>query len=232
MRSSGLFVVLAAYAVGCNALAGLERMTFERAGETGGSATTSASVGGTAGAGAGGAGAGGDGPMMCDPEACPGERTDCVDIVCVNGECGTVTKTRGTSCGGPGGAVYFCDGADNCVECLDDVHCLSQVCQASLCYEAACDNGLLDTNETDVDCGDACGPCDDGLDCNNPSDCSSHRCDNGTCTECNVAADCSPTEYCDDPLGGDCQPKLGNGSFCTSDAGCISGCCNFVCNTC
>ncbi len=54
--------------------------------------------------------------------------------------------------------------------------CVGDICET-------CSDGLLNQDETDVDCGgQACGPtCDYGEDCSGNSDCSSDRCINGSC---------------------------------------------------
>ncbi|EDM76080.1 putative lipoprotein [Plesiocystis pacifica SIR-1] len=46
-----------------------------------------------------------------------------------------------------------------------------------------CDNGEQDGDETDVDCGGSCAPCDNGGGCMEDTDCASLYCDEGTCAE-------------------------------------------------
>lgn len=48
---------------------------------------------------------------------------------------------------------------------------------------AACDNGVLDGDETDVDCGGSCSPCGNGDACSVDADCQSGTCDAGTCDD-------------------------------------------------
>lgn len=58
------------------------------------------------------------------------------------------------------------------------------VCDASFSSPppASCQNGVLDSGETDVDCGGPqCGPCDDGSSCVVNGDCSSGSCPAGIC---------------------------------------------------
>ncbi|MEM9462164.1 MAG: DUF5060 domain-containing protein [Myxococcota bacterium] len=45
----------------------------------------------------------------------------------------------------------------------------------------ACDNGIADGDETDVDCGGSCTPCADGSSCLADADCENGNCDAGTC---------------------------------------------------
>ena len=47
--------------------------------------------------------------------------------------------------------------------------------------EVSCADGLHNGDETDVDCGGSCPPCAEGLQCNEPSDCSSGNCEGGIC---------------------------------------------------
>lgn len=44
-----------------------------------------------------------------------------------------------------------------------------------------CDNGALDFNESDIDCGGACAPCEEGQSCGWFEDCGSASCVSGTC---------------------------------------------------
>lgn len=55
------------------------------------------------------------------------------------------------------------------------------VCEESMIFivVSPCDDGVMNGNETDVDCGGRCQlirKCDDGLRCNNGSDCNSVVC--------------------------------------------------------
>jgi hypothetical protein len=75
-----------------------------------------------------------------------------------------------------------CDVGEGCAE---DDDCVSDACDqdAQLCVDPTCANGMLDPEETDVDCGGACGPtCDIGEDCISDDDCISDNCgDDGSC---------------------------------------------------
>src|SRR5580765_4525484 len=46
---------------------------------------------------------------------------------------------------------------------------------------STCGNGKRDGDETDVDCGGSCAPCNDGQGCVLESDCASQRCSGGVC---------------------------------------------------
>ncbi|HFE46234.1 MAG TPA: DUF4215 domain-containing protein, partial [Nannocystis exedens] len=68
------------------------------------------------------------------------------------------------------------------VELCDDGNSDENDGCTSLCMAAACDDGIQSGDESDVDCGGSCGPCDTGLACNDGSDCNSYVCDAGICT--------------------------------------------------
>lgn len=95
----------------------------------------------------------------------------------------------------------------------------------------ACENGLLDSSETDVDCGgEFCDTCDDGLDCTGDLDCASGTCDFGTCVSCDdgiengdetdldcggpSCAPCNDTQTC--VMGTDCLSGRCEAGACTS----------------
>jgi hypothetical protein len=90
---------------------------------------------------------------------------------------------------------------------------------------SACDDGKRNGIESDVDCGGACAPCDNGRDCTDDADCSSGSCATGTCAEpsCTdgkkngneTAADCG---------GGTCA-GCGDGQECSEASDCASGLC-------
>jgi hypothetical protein len=66
----------------------------------------------------------------------------------------------------PGGKEICDNGLDNDCDGLapaDDPNCY-------------CSNGKRDKDETDVDCGGSCGPCDKGKLCDKAKDCKSNRC--------------------------------------------------------
>ncbi len=61
-----------------------------------------------------------------------------------------------------------------------------------------CNDGKLDNDETDIDCGGSlCGPCSIGEQCNNNLDCKSNNCDNGVCKK--------EVKTCDESIDSDCD---------------------------
>lgn len=105
-------------------------------------------------------------------------------------------------CGGPD-----CDPCDDGDDCLEDSDCSSQQCDAETgtCLAPSCTDGLVNGDETDVDCGGACGAtCDPGEDCLVGMDCLSFGCAAGT-NVCNdylsVVGAPSCSSYGDTPVG-------------------------------
>ncbi len=88
-------------------------------------------------------------------------------------------------------------------------------------YEARCDDGMMNGNETGVDCGGSCDPCP--------------TCDDGIKNQGEAGVDCGgpcgPCPSCDDNIlnqdesdidcGGSCEPCL-TGAFCNMVTDCIS----------
>jgi LruC domain-containing protein len=52
---------------------------------------------------------------------------------------------------------------------------------AAQCSMPACDDGVRNGTESDLDCGGGCGPCDVGRACASDADCATGQCDTGTC---------------------------------------------------
>lgn len=103
----------------------------------------------------------------------------------------------------------------------------------------SCGDGVVNQDETDVDCGGSCSPCLDGQVCAAPGDCASTLCEAGVCVppECAVDEDCASfggpcvVATCDAeakkcavevlPDGLSCD----DGDLCTTIAGCVAGEC-------
>jgi len=123
---------------------------------------------------------------MCDRGTCVGP--SCRDGV-MNG------SETDVDCGGP--ECSACDPGD---DCLEDGDCSSQVCNAKtgLCLAPSCVDGVVNGDETDLDCGGACGAtCEPGEGCVVGNDCLSYGCDPGT-------------NLCDEYLTVDAAPACSN----------------------
>ncbi len=111
-------------------------------------------------------------------------------------------------------------------------------------YADACNNLRKDGDETGVDCGGSCPPCEAGSKCRENSDCSSNYCENGTCATptCNDSVINGPLNDVESDVdcGGHCS-ELGlrcslnqscfvnddcESGFCTPDGACAISTCN------
>ncbi len=156
---------------------------------------------------------------------------DCYSLMCEGGACQTPTcydevqngNEDGIDCGGgcPNlcGSVGGCDDDD---DCMADEFCDEN----GECVSAACDNGVQDSAETDIDCGGVdCPDCADDQGCNFDGDCISHVCTMDVCQ----APVCDDNEQngdeTDEDCGGSCPP-CANSQSCEVNQDCISEICD------
>jgi len=117
-----------------------------------------------------------------------------------------------------------------CGDCLEgysgSLYDLSAQC---ISPEPTCSNGQVDANETDVDCGDSCGPCAVGSICVSDSDCAYNYCFGGTCTyppkkcvgDCYGNGQCVHSDLEGKVLGAD-ECYVSN-IYCTAECSCYDG---------
>ncbi len=88
--------------------------------------------------------------------------------------------------------------------------------------EVKCANAKLDGNETDLDCGGSCDPCDLGKSCLVDTDCISQNCRDGRCDieKCTSDSAC-PDGVCDEITGicSTCSDNIQNGNESAVDCG-------------
>ena len=60
--------------------------------------------------------------------------------------------------------------------CIDSGDCLSKVCKKGTCMSASCMDGVHNGDESDIDCGGYCRPCDTKRKCQRDMDCVSSVC--------------------------------------------------------
>lgn len=158
------------------------------------------------------------------------DANDCTIDTCEDDGAGTLEPSNapssaGATCSSGGGAV--CDGAGSCVECTGGGDCASGVCTLNVCVPAECDDGVLNGDETDVDCGGAvCAKCVDGDACMAAGDCQS-----GVCTGnvCQIPACDDVVENGDETdvdCGGSACSPCGPGLGCSVDDDCVGGSCS------
>jgi len=85
----------------------------------------------------------------------------------------------------------------------------------------ACADGIKNGNETAIDCGGSCGPCDDGETCNGAADCLSAVCTSGVCQPALCTDGLRNGTESDVDCGGTC-PGCPNGADCTAGTDCQS----------
>lgn len=92
--------------------------------------------------------------------------------------------------------------------------------------EPSCNNSIKDANETDIDCGGVCPPCDDGMDCLVNSDCKSGYCEDGICKSASCFDGVKNGYETDIDCGGFYCDPCDIGKDCETDYDCLSGYCN------
>ena len=162
--------------------------------------------------------------MLCNPGALVCEAGSCNDGVLNGGE-------TDVDCGGP-----ECAACDTGEDCILDGDCVSLSCNDGngTCDAPACDDGLLNGDETDVDCGGSCQPCSDGDDCVLGNDCISLVCDptTNTCAAPSCMDGVLNGNETDVDCGGTCGATCTTGDVCVDDGDCeTSDCQGGICHT-
>ena len=89
-----------------------------------------------------------------------------------------------------------------------------------------CDNGLQDPEETDLDCGGPCSPCDDGQACLDNPDCNSGVCTDLACAAASCDDGVQNQDETDVDCGGSTCDKCLDGETCVDSGDCESGVCD------
>jgi hypothetical protein len=196
-----------------------------------GGASSASTANGTGGQTTSGAGGDGDLTPECTnatvTDVC-GASTTCAPVACVDGTCRKAIANKNTACNEDGGTI--CDGEGNCVP-------------------KHCEDGKTDEDETDIDCGGACPPCENEKLCKQNGDCASGSCgpvpnmpNALACRECASHDQCDADHYCDATSktclsdkahGASCQE--GNecpGNYCTDGVCCDTACDATPCAAC
>jgi len=131
-----------------------------------------------------------------------------------------------TDCGGE------CPPCEDGEGCLTDEDCESGYCLNGTCVTPTCFDGILNQDETSIDCGGSiCPPCEDGGGCLTDEDCESGYCVNGTCRTPSCFDGILNQDETSIDCGGECPP-CGDGWGCVVDEDCVSGwCLNGTCMT-
>ncbi len=107
-------------------------------------------------------------------------------------------------------------------------------CSAGRCQgdTGGCDDGLRNQDETGVDCGGSCEPCEDGMACHYDRDCASGDCTDRTCKDSGTCDDnVQNQDETDIDCGGSVCIRCANGLACERNEDCLpdSGCRSNVC---
>lgn len=126
------------------------------------------------------------------------------------------------SCRSPGTPQSACVFRERVQPYLD---CTPDICLLGSCYPQSCDNQVLDYNETDIDCGGICPPCDSSGNrtCSQPGDCGQEHYLGGLwCSEGNIMGD-KVSYGCG--LSGRCSAKAELTTFreCKGEYACFTG---------
>jgi hypothetical protein len=219
-------------------------------------ASTTVTVGGSAGMASSSTGM----PQCITANDCPGVDMQCNQKVCTpSGMCVNIIPPIASPCTDLGpqcldpDANCVCNGQGDCVECVDNLQCVSGICDTvtNTCVAASCGDSVMNGDETDTDCGGSCPDCANNKGCDLFSDCISGFCDtsmgpcgsgaggsggapsvSGCCDACGGDTDCTGSTWCDT---GNCVPKKANGATCNggnecTSTFCVDGvCCNAAC---
>jgi hypothetical protein len=160
-----------------------------------------------------------------DPKA---DGLACTQDLCAQGQPVNVNEQAGTACSEGGGKL--CDGDGVCVECLMDVDCTvaGEVCSsAHECVPVTCSDDVQNGNESDVDCGGACGAtCAVGDSCFDAGDCISSVCTSQACAAPSCFDGAENGDETDVDCGGTCLADCQADQGCAVDADCKGGSCS------
>ena len=233
MRSSPwLFAALITGGAACHLVGGTDGLYIAEDGAGGSvatatSTTTATTTSTTSTSSAGGAAVTPE--CIIDDDCLSDAATTCAFPRCVNDHCEITFAPPRTLCAETDGNV--CDGAGQCVECVDVGDCpnpAATACTNQYCIATGCDSNTQDGGETDVDCGGPCAPCFNGQGCLAHTDCTSGFCNGTTCSPCNDHADCTGERYCH-PVEQICKNQSGWLSGCSEAYECTTNCCNGLC---
>lgn len=113
----------------------------------------------------------------CVSEFCMPDLLLCAEMTCSDGYINQ--NETDLDCGGICGATCA-----NNLKCKVHEDCMSNFCtpDSLVCIEMTCNDGYLNLNETDVDCGGVCGAtCEYNEDCLTNSDCAEDFCFKSKC---------------------------------------------------
>ena len=144
------------------------------------------------------------------------------DDQCADGEVQCTDDTLETCVADGDGCLDWDDGTD----CAAD----GQICIEDMCADPTCDDGRMDGDETDIDCGGSCPACPDDAGCATGEDCESGVCDEGVCAAATCEDGVLNGDETDVDCGGSCGPcedgdACGDGDDCGEGSICLDDTC-------
>ena len=127
-----------------------------------------------------------------------------------------------------------CGGTSQCDRCMPGSKCTanndceSAYCKSGICTAPTCKDKVKNQDETGVDCGGHCLPCDTGLPCDSNLDCVGEYClDEGTSKVCadHCTSGVKESDETDKDCGGSCD-ACADDKGCSEAADCASGICS------
>lgn len=153
----------------------------------------------------------------------------CIEIPVFEGDQCSDNIQNGDETGSDcGGTCTPCDTVPDNQTCETGGDCPSLVCTSYLCMPAACDDGIQNGNETGVDCGDTCNPCEAapmGPACDIGGDCASFICVQNVCAEASCSDAVINGDETDVDCGGSCPLSCGLNQSCRVNSDCEPGSC-------
>ena len=121
-------------------------------------------------------------------------------------------------CGGD-----LCGPCDQEQRCIGDEDCVSGLCVGALCElptPPPCSDGVQNGDESGIDCGGRCAPCEEPPECIGGEDCISGLCEEGVCVDDQCADGIRQDTETDVDCGGECETPCDVGQGCEDAEDC------------
>ena len=122
---------------------------------------------------------------------------------------------------------YFRVKAKNVVGLISDIMESDGITIDTNAKPTSCTNNVKDANESDVDCGGLCSPCEGGKNCDANLDCKSSYCENGVCKAASCEDNIKNQDESDVDCGGSKCQKCADSKKCNLNNDCEGGYCAF-----
>jgi len=125
-----------------------------------------------------------------------------------------------------------CGGSSKCDRCATKSRCTasrdceSTFCKNNICAEPTCTDKVKNQDETGVDCGGSCSPCDVGVACDSNDDCSGHYCTVDKACGDHCLSGTREADETDKDCGGPSCAPCADKSLCSEATDCLSLVCS------